>query len=170
MRWAVAGGLALFALGGATAFGDGATDGRGIHGIEVLADWQALPDVATRATAAAGEGVDITVHAWGDTARGCYLTVQSVAANGAEPSAALHEAVRDELARGAEVSEWTSPAPAESSFRFAAENLLGSARTVAVRADGLLHATTAACFYSSQSSDWCAPRCADLLNQLEVAP
>ena len=152
--------------------GDDSRDSaRGTHGIEILADWQPLPAVAARATAAAGDAVDLEGMAWGDTARGCYITVQSVATPGAKSDAKLHAALRERMAGGgASISEWSSDGHTESSFAFEAGPMRGTVRTLAADIDGMLRATTAACFYNRQYADWCATRCAELINQLEVAP
>lgn len=171
MRIALLTSAALLTLGGAVAQGDAPADEvRRAHGIEILADWQVLPDVAARATAAVGDAVEVDVHAWGDTARGCYLVVQGVAGDAAEPESGVHDALRGEFSKGADVSDWASEDASESTFTFVADRLRGSVRTLAGTIDGLLHTATAACFYNSQNSDWCAPRCTSLINQLEVAP
>lgn len=150
------------------------------HGIDVPARWQELPAISDAAVNAArevlGADADVHAHAWGETARGCYLAI--VEAHGAKRDsiAAIVAAIEPALDEGLTLSDWTSAPDADDRAaiggRFAGTGpaaMRGLIRaSVVLDRRKLPHALAAACFSNDRQPQVCDDACAPLLEMLDT--
>ncbi len=179
-RWLI---LALAACRGAAASGEPhdaaviVTD-EPRHGIDVPADWKELPTIGDAATETAiailGKDAVVHTHAWGEPARGCYLTIVDATGVLRDTTRNFLTELQTALTAQVDVQEWsTSPdnedtAEVNARFTAVAAGMTGRARVVmAVDRRKVPHAVAAACFYNDRQPAVCDNACVPLLAQLE---
>jgi len=141
------------------------------HGIDVPATWKELPAIA-EAMRGGSRGVigdaEVHAHAWGETARGCYLAVVAIDGNRRDSVAGVIKHLQAALDADLEIGEWTSTPDAEDHAEVGAR-FTGSGMTGQLRASIVLdgrripHTLTAACFYNDRQPGVCENACTPLL-------
>jgi len=146
------------------------------HGIDVPAVWKELPTVAEAASGAAlaiAADAEVHAHAWGETARGCFLAIVALDGVRRDTMAGVVKTMQAAIDDGLEVQEWTSSPDAEDhaelQARFTGHGTRGQLRaSLVLDARRIPHALAAACFYNDRQPSVCENACTPLLAQLQL--